>query len=245
MVRFMKRTVLITGGSRGIGAAAVREFSEKNYAAAFFYRESEAAAEKISSETGAAAIKCDVSDPSQVKEGVAQAKASLGVTDFDVLICSAGISLWGLLTDMTDSQWEKLWRINVGGCVYTAREVLPAMISRKKGSIIMVSSIWGQTGASCEAAYSATKAAIIGFTKALAKEAGPSGVRVNCVSPGIIDTDMNSEYSEQDIKSLAEETALGRTGTPEEIAKAIYFLSSDEASYITGQVLGANGGFIL
>lgn len=241
----MKKSVLITGGARGIGAATVRKFIEQGYETAFFYRENDEAAKALQEETGAVAIRCDVADRQQIREGVKAARTFLGITAFDTLVCNAGFSISGLFTDLSDEDWSRLLNVNLNGIIHVTKEVLPAMISEKKGQIIMVSSMWGQTGASCEAAYSATKAAVIGLAKSLAKEAGPSGIRVNVVSPGVIDTDMNRCYSAETMDQLAEEVPLGRVGGAEEVAKAIYFLASDEASYITGQVLGVNGGFYI
>lgn len=241
----MEKSVLITGGSRGIGAAAVRVFTRAGYRTAFFYKENRQAAESVSRQTGAQAIVCDVSDPSQIRAGVKAAKVCLGVSGFDTLIANAAISRTGLFTEMTDEQWQEMLSVNLSGCVLTAREVLPDMIGRKHGQVITISSMWGQTGASCEVAYSATKAAVIGFTKALAKEVGLSGIRVNCIAPGVIDTDMNSSYDRTVMEELAEETAVGRIGTAEEVAETALFLASDKASYITGQVIGVNGGFYL
>ncbi|MFR1724859.1 elongation factor P 5-aminopentanone reductase [Emergencia timonensis] len=241
----MKKSVLITGGSRGIGAAAVRKFIEQGYETAFFYRESDEAAKALQEETGAAAIRCDVGDRWQIGEGVKAAKTCLGITAFDTLVCNAGLSVSGLFTDLSDEDWSRLLNVNLNGIVNVTKEILPAMVSERKGQIVMVSSMWGQTGASCEAAYAATKAAVIGLAKSLAKEVGPSGIRVNTVSPGVIDTDMNRCYSAETMGQLAEEVPLGRIGSAEEVAKAIYFLASEEASYITGQVLGVNGGFYI
>ena len=160
----------------------------------------------------------------------------------DVLINNAGIAQIGLLTDLTDEAWDEVFAVNVGGVFRVTRAVLPGMISRRTGSIINLSSMWGETGASCEVAYSAAKAAVIGLTKALAKEVGPSGVRVNCVSPGLIDTDMNAELDDNALRELAEETPLSRVGAAEEVAKAALFLAGDGASFTTGQVLGVSGG---
>lgn len=241
----MKKSVLITGGSRGIGAATVRKFTNEGYDAAFFYRENHQAAKALQEETGAVGICCDVGDKHQVKDGVKAARTCLGIAAFDTLVCNAGLSVSGLFTDLNEEDWNHLLNVNLNGVIYVIKEVLPAMISEKKGQIVLVSSIWGQAGASCEAGYSATKAAVIGLGKSLAKEAGPSGIRVNAVAPGVIDTDMNDCYSAETMEQLAEEIPLGRIGRAEEAAKAIYFLASEEASYITGQVLAVNGGFYI
>lgn len=241
----MKKTVLITGGSRGIGAAAVREFTAKGWKAAFFYRQDEAAARKTAEETGAAAVRCDVSDSGAVAGAVRDARICLGAPAFDCLVLNAGVSGGGLFTDTEESQWKALFDVNLGGIMNVTKEALPSMISQKSGSIVMLSSVWGQTGASCESVYAASKAAVIGLAKSLAKELAPSGIRVNTVAPGVIDTDMNACYSRGDLQALEEEIPMGRLGTAEEVAKAIRFLASDEAAYITGQVLAVNGGFYI
>ena len=188
-------------------------------------------------------FQADVGDPRQ-----AEAMAEACCKRFgrvDVLINNAGIADVGLLTEVTDERWDRLWRVNVGGVFYTCRAVLPGMIREKRGKIINLSSIWGIAGASCEAAYSATKAAVIGLTKALAKEVGPSGIQVNCIAPGAVETDMNAALDEAALRSLREETPLGRLGTPREIAAAIAFLASEESDFITGQVLSPNGGLVI
>lgn len=235
------RTALITGGSRGIGAAAVRAFARAGFRAAFFYRADEAAAEAVARETGAAAIRCDVSDPEYVREACREAERTLG--HIDALVNNAGIAQQKLLTDITDEDWRRMLDVNLSGAFYVTRTVLPGMISRKRGSIVYVSSIWGQVGASCEAHYSAAKAGLIGLTRALAKEVGPSGVTVNCVCPGVIQTDMLGGFTASDLKALAEETPLGRLGTPQEVAAAILWLCREEAAFVTGQVIGVGGGF--
>lgn len=237
------KTVLITGGSRGIGAACVRLFSAKGWSAAFCWHNSAEAAAELSRETGALAIQADVSDSRQVSNMARLLESAF--PHLDVLVNNAGISETGLLTDLTDEKWDRLMAVNVGGVFNCCRAFLPGMIGRKAGAIVNVSSIWGMTGASCEAAYSASKAAVIGLTKALAKETGPSGIRINCVAPGVIDTDMNSELDKEAIGQLCCDTPLGRLGTPDEAARAIYFLASEDASFITGQVISPNGGFVI
>ena len=245
------KTALITGGSRGIGAACVRKFTEEGYAAAFFYASDEEAAESVSRETGALAVKCDVADSEEVKLRTGEVlehfskEGKGGKTSFDVLVCNAGISVEGLVQDLSDEEWDRLSGINIGGMINTVRAAVPGMVSEKQGSIVLMSSMWGRSGASFEAAYSATKAAVIGFGQALAKELGPSGIRVNMVAPGVIDTDMNKGRSEEDWKGILEETPLGRIGNPEEVAELVYFLSSDKASFITGQTVGIDGGFVI
>ncbi len=239
------KSVLITGGSRGIGASMVKAFTKCGYKTAFLYKEREDKAREISEQTGAAAICCDVSDGRQVAEGVQAARMYLEVPYFDVLVCNAGISITGLFTDTTQAQWKEIMDTNLYGTINAVREVLPSMLERQQGSIVTVSSIWGQTGGSCEVAYSTTKSAVIGFTKSLAKEVALSGIRVNCIAPGVIDTDMSRICGEETIAALTEEIPMGRIGTAEETAKAAVFLASAEASYITGQVLAVNGGFYI
>ena len=244
----MRKIALITGGSRGIGAACVRAFAEDGYAVAFLYNHSRDKAEALVSTLRAegrdvSAYQCDVADPAQVKavtEDILRAYRHV-----DALVNCAGIAHIGLITDMTEDEWDRLFAVNVRSVFSMTKAVLPGMISRQTGVVVNVSSMWGEVGASCEAAYSATKAAIIGLTKALAKEAGPSGVRVNCVTPGVIDTDMNAQLTEEDRAALADETPLGRIGTAEEVAKTILFLCGEGASFITGQIVGVSGGLVI
>lgn len=235
------RTVLVTGGSRGIGEAIVRRFVRDGWCVAFFWHRSEEAATRLAGECGAIPIRCDVSNAQSVAQGVAQAVGRLG--HLDALVCNAGISCEKLVTDTTDDDWNAQLATNLGGCFHACRAALPAMLERKKGSIVTIGSIWGQVGASCEAAYSAAKAGVIGLSKALAKEVGPSGIRVNCVCPGVIRTDMLAIYSEEDLDALAQETPLGRLGTPQDVAECVYWLCSDAAGFVTAQVIGVNGGF--
>lgn len=235
------RTALITGGSRGIGAAAVHAFACAGFRAAFFYRMDETAAQAVARETGAVAIRCDVSDPDCVRRACREAERELG--HIDALVNNAGIAQQKLLTDITDDDWRRMLDVNLSAAFYVIRSVLPGMISRKSGSIVNVSSIWGQVGASCEVHYSAAKAGLIGLTRALAKEVGPSGVTVNCVCPGVIQTDMLGGFTPDDLTALAEETPLGRLGTPQEVAAAILWLCQGDAVFVTGQVIGVGGGF--
>ena len=237
------QTVLITGGSRGIGEGMVRLFSEKGWRVAFTYLSSEDRALALARETGAFPIRCDAGSEEDTASMARQLSARFPY--LDALICNAGIAYTGLLQDMAAEDWDRLFSVNVRGAFLASRAFLPGMISRQSGSILYISSMWGQTGASCEAAYSACKAALIGLGKALAKEVGPSQVRVNCLCPGVIQTDMLGEYSEADLDALREETPLMRLGTPMDVAKAAYFLSSPEAGFITGQVVGVNGGFVI
>ncbi len=244
----MNRTALITGASRGIGRAAAELLAERGYRLMLNYFRSEGSVQELKQKLTAAGadaeiFQADVGDPRQ-----AEAMAEACCKRFgrvDVLINNAGIADVGLLTEVTDERWDRLWRVNVGGVFYTCRAVLPGMIREKRGKIINLSSIWGIAGASCEAAYSATKAAVIGLTKALAKEVGPSGIQVNCIAPGAVETDMNAALDEAALRSLREETPLGRLGTPREIAAAIAFLASEESDFITGQVLSPNGGLVI
>ena len=236
-----KRTVLVTGGSRGIGRAIVRRFAENGDAVAFFYANNEEAAQKTAAETGALAIRADVSDPASVKRAIAEVTAALG--DVQVLVNNAGVSVTSLVTDVSDDEWRRVIDTNLSSAFYLSREVLPAMIRAQDGCVVNIGSMWGKVGASCEVAYSASKAGLRGLTMALAKEVGPSHIRVNCIEPGVIDTDMNRLHDEETMQCLSEETPLCRIGRPEEIADAVFFLASSAASFITGQILGVDGGF--
>lgn len=239
---------LITGGSRGIGAAAARLFAHRGWGVAVGYEKSEARAQALIREleglgVPALSVRADVADVGQVRGMVDSVLEKF--CQLDILVCSAGISHVGLISQIAENEWRRLFAINVDGVHHCCQAVLPHMLERKCGSIVTVSSMWGQVGASCEAAYSATKGAVIAYTKALAKELGPSNIRVNCVAPGVIDTEMNAHLSPDDLSALAEETPLGRIGTPAEAAAAIAFLASDEASFLTGQVVAPNGGLVV
>jgi len=234
-------TALITGGSRGIGAATVRTFINAGYRVVFFYLRNESTAQALAAETGAIAIRCDVRDSVSVASAFAEAKRLLG--HIDVLVNNAGIAQQKLFTDITDEDWRTMLDTNLSGAFYACRAVLPDMISRRYGRIINVGSIWGQVGASCEVHYSAAKAGLIGLTKGLAKEVGPSGVTVNCICPGVIETDMLSSFTKDDLAALADETPVGRLGTPEDIARSILWLADPKSDFITGQIIGVNGGF--
>ncbi len=236
-------TVLITGGSRGIGKAMVELFSERGYSVAFTYKNSDSLAKELSEKTGALAIKADSSVEGEVIKAVEAVKKRLGV--IEVLINNAAVSSFSLFSDVSLDEWRAMFSVNVDGAFLYTREVLPDMIKNHSGRIINISSMWGVTGSSCEVCYSATKAALIGMTKALAKEVGPSKITVNCIAPGMIDTDMNSSLSSEDIKTIEESTPLMRIGTPREIAEAALFLSGDGALFITGQVIGVNGGLVI
>ena len=237
------KTVLITGGSRGIGAETVRRFAKNGYRVAFVYRQSVEAAEKLARETGALPICADVSCEADVRRAVAEAREALG--EIDVLINNAAVSAFSLFTDITTEEWNRLTSVNLNGVFYFCREILPEMIARKSGRIINISSMWGQVGASCEVHYSTAKAAVIGLTRALAKEVGPSGVTVNCIAPGVIDTDMNASLDDEARAALCEETPLCRIGKPADVAACALFLAGEGGDFITGQVIGVNGGFVI
>ncbi len=240
----MAETVFITGGSGGIGTAAVRGFSSEGYNVAFTYNKNKASAEKLRAEIrGSLALVCDVADAGSVNAAVEAAARHFG--KIDVLINNAGIAEQSLLTDISEEQWDNMINVNLKSCFLTCKAVLPQMIHRKSGVIINVSSIWGLVGASCEVHYSAAKSGVIGFTKALAKEVGPSGIRVNAVAPGIIDTPMNGHLAPSEVEALKEEIPLGSLGTPEDIAKALIFLAGKGGNYITGQIISPNGGFVI
>ena len=245
----MPSTVLITGASRGIGAACARRFAQDGWKVAVHYYKSEAEALALAEELRAAGaeavpVRGDLSDPAQAARAVEGAQATLG--HLDALVCNAGVALpVQLLTDTTDDQWRRVMGTDLDGVFFTLRAAIPGMVSRKRGAIVTVSSMWGVTGGSCEAPYSAAKAGVIGLTKALAKELGPSGIRVNCVAPGAIETDMTAFLTPEDRAALADEAPLGRMGAPEEVAEAVRFLAGEEARFITGQVLRVDGGMVI
>ncbi len=241
----MKKTVFVTGGSRGIGRAIVEKFAKEGFDVAFIYKENDEAAKEVSETTGALSMRCDVRDKEGLKEAVKNAKIYFGVRSFDVLVCNAGISRNGTVTWLSDEDNQDTMDVNFGGVLNAVRAELPSMISEKKGAIVNISSMWGLAGASCESVYAASKAAVIGLTKSLAREVGISGIRVNAVAPGVIMTDMCKVIDNCVIESLKEETPLMRTGTGEDVAEAVYFLASEKAGFITGQVLGVDGGFIV
>lgn len=238
-----RRVIWITGGSSGIGKAAVRKFAGAGDRVAFTFLHSEAAARALESETGAFAIRADVSDSAQVNRARDAILSRFG--RIDVLVCAAGVAGKGLLMDQTDEAYDRIMNTNLFGTFAAIRAVLPCMIERRGGSIVTVSSMWGETGGACEALYSASKAGIIGLTRAVAKEVGSAGIRVNCISPGVIDTPMNADLLPEDVDSLVEETPLGRIGMAEEVAEAICFLAGEGAGFITGQVLPVNGGIVI
>ena len=245
----MDRAVLITGASRGIGAAVARRFAREGWRVGVNYRTSRGRAEALAAEIAAAGgqtalLPGDVSDPAQAAALVRAAEEQLG--PLDALVCNAGVALpQQLLTDTTDEQWRQVMGVDLDGVFYTLRAAVPGFVRRQRGAIVTVSSMWGVTGGSCEVAYSAAKAGVIGLTKALAKEEGPSGITVNCVAPGVIDTDMMASFTAEDKAALAEETPVGRLGTAEEVAKLLLYLAGEDAGYITGQVFGVNGGLVI
>ena len=242
-----KKIALVTGASGGIGAACARALAERGYTVLVHGNSSaekaQALAQQLCSEgLDAHAVSCDLSSSEAAGEMCGEILRLYHRVD--ALVLCAGVSHTGLFTDMTDAQWKRVMDVNVSGAFYLIRALAPGMVSRRSGAIVTISSMWGRVGASCEVAYSASKAALIGMTRALAKELGPSGVRVNCIAPGVIDTAMMDEHSEETKAILAEETPLGRLGTPQDVASAAAFLLSDEAAFITGQVLGVDGGYI-
>jgi len=239
----MQKTVLITGGSRGIGAATARAFAAEGYRVAIGYRNSREKAEALAAEIGGIALQADVGNEKEVQKMVDSVLDKF--CQLDILICNAGVAWQGLLTDMSLSEWRNLMSTDLDGVFLCCKAVLPHFVHRKAGKIITVSSMWGQVGASCEVAYSAAKAGVIGFTKALAQEVAPSGITVNCVAPGAIETEMNAHLPAEALAALAEETPLGRLGRPEDVARSILFLASEGADFVTGQVLSPNGGLVI
>lgn len=235
------RTALITGASGGIGMAIAARLAQEGFVP-ILHSCSKDVSERAR-ELGGIAVRADLSQFSQIETMTAEILGQLGRVD--VLVNNAGISVSGLLTDIDAAARRRIFDVNVLGAIECTRLLLPQMIHRKSGCILNISSMWGQVGASCEVDYSAAKAALIGFTKALAQETAPSGIRVNCIAPGVVRTPMLDCYDEQTLDELAQETPLGRLGTPEDIANAAAFLCSDGAAFITGQVLGVNGGYVI
>ena len=230
-------TVLITGGSRGIGAAAVRLYAGRGDRVYFLYEKQHEQARAVAAETGATPICADVADKSAVDAAFAQ------LPELDILICNAGIMHFDLLSSTPEEVWDRIFAVNVKGIYHCVNAAMPGFLKKQSGCIITVSSMWGEVGASCEAGYSATKGAVIALSKALAKELGPSGIRVNCVTPGVILTDMCAEVDPEILEQLKEETPIGRNGTAMDVAKAMAYLA--DAEFITGHVLRVNGGFVI
>ena len=229
--------VVITGGSRGIGAAAVEAFAARGDRVYFLYEKEHDAAAAVAQKTGATAICCDVADGQAVKEAFRQ------IGHADVLVCNAGICQYGLMSMTSEETWDRVFAVNVKGIYHCVNAAMPGFLEKQRGCVITVSSMWGQVGASCEAAYSASKGAVIALTQALAKELGPSGIRVNCVAPGVILTDMCAQVEPEILEEMAQEAPVGRNGKPEDVAKAMVFLA--DAEFITGQVLPVNGGYVI
>ena len=238
------RCVLISGGDRGIGAAAAQAFYAAGYRVAVLYHQNaEAAARLEKALPGCTVVQCDVASRASCELAFHTVEQALG--HVDVLVCNAGIAQQKLFTDITPEEWQRMLDVNLSGAFHLCQLALPEMIHRKAGRILTVSSMWGQTGGSCEVHYSAAKAGLIGLTKALAKEEGPSGVTVNCVAPGVIDTDMMAAFTAEDKAALAEETPVGRLGSAAEVAALLVYLAGENAGYITGQVFGVNGGLVI
>ena len=230
-------TIVITGGSRGIGAAAVKRFAAKGCRVYFLYEKEHEKAATLAAATGATAICCDVADGQAVREAFA------AIGDVDVLICNAGICNSGLMSMLDEKGWDRLFDVNVKGIYHCVNAAMPSFLQKHSGCIITVSSMWGQVGASCEVAYSATKGAVIAMTKALAKELGPSGIRVNCVAPGVILTDMCGNVDPEILEEMAAESPVGRNGTADDVAQAMEYLA--EAAFVTGEILSVNGGYVI
>lgn len=236
----MKR-VIVTGGARGIGAETVRRFAERGDAVAFIYRAADGEAEKLCSETGAYSVRADITLPEMADKAAVECVEYLGGAD--ILINNAGIAQIKLFDEITDVDWRRMIDTNLSGAFYITRRVVPFMLRAHRGRIINIGSMWGKTGAACEVHYSASKAALRGFTASLAKELAPSGVTVNCIEPGVIATDMNAALPEEELYRLREDTPVGRLGTPLDVVNAVEFFASDASAFITGQVLGVDGGF--
>ena len=231
------KTVVITGGSRGIGAAAVERFARRGDRVFFLYEKNHEAASRVCDRTGATAICCDVADSDEVKKAFSQ------IPDVDILVCNAGIVHYGLMSMMEEQAWDRIFAVNVKGIYNCVNAAMPFFLQKHAGSVVTVSSMWGRVGASCEAAYSATKGAVIALTKALAKELGPSGIRVNCVAPGVILTDMCAGVDPEILGEMAQDACVGRNGRPEDVAEAMAYLA--DAEFITGHVLNVDGGYVI
>ena len=237
------KVALITGASRGIGAAVARRLRADGCELALNYERSQARAEALAAQLGGTALQADVSDPAQVKRMVDTVLEKF--CQLDILVCCAGVAWQGLTQDMGREEYRRVMGVDLDGTFYCCQAVLPQMIRQRSGRIVTVSSMWGQVGGSCETAYSAAKAGVIGLTKALAKEVGPSGITVNCVAPGVIDTEMNQSLGSQTLSDLAEETPLGRLGTAEDVAAWVSCLCSPAGDFLTGQVIAPNGGLVI
>ncbi len=237
------KTALITGASGGIGSAIAQRLAQEGYLPVLHYCSTSDGMEEKAAKLGGFSVQADLSDVSAIERMAQEILDRTGRVD--VLVNNAAVSVSGLLTDIAPAQRRRLFEVNVLGAIECARVLLPQMVHRKSGCILNISSMWGQVGASCEVDYSASKAALIGFTKALAQEVAPSGIRVNCIAPGVIRTRMLDCYDADTLQALADETPLGRLGTPEDIAAAAAFLCGSGAEFITGQVLGVNGGFVI
>ena len=237
------KVALITGASRGIGAAVARRLRADGCEVVLNYARSRAQAEDLAAQLGGMALQADVSDPAQVKRMVDTVLEKF--CQLDILVCCAGVAWQGLTQDMGREEYRRVMGVDLDGTFYCCQAVLPQMIRQRSGRIVTVSSMWGQVGGSCETAYSAAKAGIIGLTKALAKEVGPSGITVNCVAPGVIDTEMNQSLGSQTLSDLAEETPLGRLGTAEDVAAWVSCLCSPAGDFLTGQVIAPNGGLVI
>ena len=242
----MKKSAIITGGTKGIGRAIALKFYEQGYNIALIYKSDNKSANEFYSQLDAdrvVLIKADVSSFEEMKKMGESVISKFG--RIDVLVNNAGISQQKMINDITENDWDNMFSVNVKSIFNCTKAVLDNMIHNKSGRIINISSMWGITGASCEVHYSATKSAVIGFTKALAKELGPSGITVNCVAPGLIDTDMNSSFTKETINEIVSETPIMRIGTGRDVAESVAFLASDDAGFITGQVLSVNGGLVI
>ena len=237
------KVALITGASRGIGAAVARRLRADGCRVILGYERSRERAEALAEELDGLAVQADVSDPGQVQAMVDTVLEKF--CQLDILVCCAGVAWQGLSQDMGDEEYRRVMGVNLDGSFYCCRAVLPQMIRQKEGKIITISSMWGQVGGACETAYSAAKAGVIGLTRALSKEVAPSGITVNCVAPGVIETDMVKPLGPQTLSELAEETPLGRLGTPEDVAECVSFLCSAAGDFLTGQVIAPNGGLVV
>ena len=244
----MRRIAVVTGGSRGIGAAVCTQLAREGYSVAVGCTAHEAQAQALAAYLraegcNALAVRADVRSREQVESLFAAVRAQLGVPD--TLVCCAGIAQQKQIQDITDADWDDMFDVNVKGVYRCIQAALPDMLRRNRGCIVTLSSMWGQVGASCESHYAASKAAVIALTQSLAKELGPSGIRVNCVAPGVIETDMTAPLGRDTLDALAQDTPLGRNGTPDDVARAISYLCSDAAAFVTGHTLSVNGGFVI